>query len=126
MIRDVRAKKRGGDRRRVELPLAIASNFQTPKAWVLEKEREAHIRRVVERLTDGQREVVELMDFDGLSIEEVAQRLGLTKTAVNGRRFRAMETLRHWLGCEDVAVPVSPRSESRAPVESSGLTQHTP
>ena len=58
-------------------------------------------RRVAEelsRLPEANRTAFELVQYDGLSMTEAAQALGVTVSAVKTRAFRAYESLRERLG----------------------------
>jgi RNA polymerase sigma-70 factor (ECF subfamily) len=58
------------------------------------REREALIRQAVSRLPESYRCVVELCDFQLLSLQEAAARLRLTLPTVKTRRQRARQKLR--------------------------------
>ena len=57
------------------------------------KERDVLVREAVSRLPPAYRVVVELCDFQQLSLLETARKLGLTLAAVKSRRHRARQKL---------------------------------
>jgi RNA polymerase sigma-70 factor, ECF subfamily len=67
----------------------------------------------LEKLTDEQREAVELRFFAGLSAREAAEAMGKQEGTVRGLQFRAIAALRRELGIEDSAIVTG--TEFRAP-----------
>jgi len=61
-------------------------------------ERAVRIRAAVDALPEGQRVVIHLHRFEGMTFGEVAQILGLKEGAVRVRAFRGYERLRKSLG----------------------------
>ena len=61
-------------------------------------QRALAVRDAVSRLPKGYRRVVELCDFQCLSLAEAARRLGLTLSAVKSRRHRARQKLLRLVG----------------------------
>jgi RNA polymerase sigma-70 factor (ECF subfamily) len=64
-----------------------------PSATLLARERWEAIRKRVDKLPAGQRAVLVLARFEGLSYKEIAAALGITEGAVESRLFRAMRRL---------------------------------
>lgn len=62
---------------------------------VEERDRQAAIRRVLDSLQAEQRRVILLRYFHGLTREQTAQRLHLTKTRANTIEQKALRLLRH-------------------------------
>jgi RNA polymerase sigma factor (sigma-70 family) len=62
-----------------------------------ESELRLDVAAALESLPETYREVVVLRDFEGLTIGEMAQRLGITVLAVKGRLHRARELTREYL-----------------------------
>ncbi len=60
-------------------------------------EQIVRLRDAVERLPDGQREVIVLSELGGLSYAEVAEVLDIKVGTVGSRRNAAMRRLRGWL-----------------------------
>lgn len=61
-------------------------------------ERAARVRRAVDALPEGQRVVIDLHRFEGLTFGEIATILDMREGAVRVRAFRAYERLRDALG----------------------------
>lgn len=59
-----------------------------------EAARRDELRRLLGRLTDGQREALLLSKYQGFSYAEVAEITGSTEAAVKQRVYRALKTLR--------------------------------
>jgi len=66
----------------------------TPAAALLRRELESRFREAVERLDDGDREIVEMRHVEKLSNQETAQALGLSEPAAGMRYLRAVRRLR--------------------------------
>ena len=65
----------------------------------VEREWEAHeVRAAVDALRPDERDIIRLVYFDGLSLPDVAERLGLPLGTVKSRSFRAYRRLAHELG----------------------------
>jgi RNA polymerase sigma-70 factor (ECF subfamily) len=62
------------------------------------REERARVRAALATLPEGQREVIELHWFQGLSFKEVAQAVGASLSAVKVRAHRGYERLRGLLG----------------------------
>ena len=71
------------------------------------------VAAALEKLTDEQREAVELRFFAGLSAREAAEAMGKQEGTVRGLQFRAIAALRRELGIEDGQVTAG--TEFRAP-----------
>ena len=64
----------------------------------------ARVDAAVVRLREGERRVVLLHFYSGMSVGEVGAAMGLSEGAVRKRLWRAMEKLRGWLGVRGDAV----------------------
>ncbi len=64
-----------------------------PAAALEARRRWRAVRRAIGELPEGQRAVLVLARFEGLSYKEIAQVLGITVGAVESRLFRAMRRL---------------------------------
>jgi len=87
---------RGWQRRRKppEVPLQAlpeAAEVEPPSTSARNEERAA---RLLDQLSDVDREILELRHYEGLKLKEIAKRLGLSPGAVYTRLFRALEKLR--------------------------------
>jgi RNA polymerase sigma factor (sigma-70 family) len=65
----------------------------TPDASVLEAERFAHFRAALDELSDTQRRIIVLRELEGLSYREIAERMELSRAAVESALFRARRRL---------------------------------
>jgi RNA polymerase sigma factor (sigma-70 family) len=101
-----------GRARRPEEPLATepATSARDPEAIA----DDSHVRKALASLPDGQREVIALHWFAGLSFGEVAQIVGASLTAVKVRAHRGYGRLRELLGPD--AGPAAP-SAAVIPIE---------
>src|SRR5262249_50937275 len=81
-------------------PEPADENTPTPADEVGEAERRRPAGRAVERLPAKDREVVRLFYFEGLSYEEIAERLHTTVQAVGPRLTRLRRKLEGLLGEE--------------------------
>ena len=68
-----------------------------PLQWLLMEERREAVRRSMEQLPDRDREILLLKYSEGLSYEQIAERLGLSPSAVQSRLHRARGRLRQQL-----------------------------
>lgn len=84
--------------RREQVPLDWINNTSladdTPLQAMLEVEEIRLARQIKERLSDSERELVELRYAAGLSFEEIAQLLGRKPSAVKMSLYRLLERLR--------------------------------
>lgn len=99
-INEVRQAYRSRSRKRV-VPLLTEIQeadryhpFEQPKDTYEAEERDVLVRKAVSRLPELYRSVVELCDFQHLTLDEAARKLGLTLAAVKSRRLRARQKLR--------------------------------
>jgi RNA polymerase sigma-70 factor (ECF subfamily) len=60
--------------------------------------RQTQVRAALRRLTPDQQAVLALRFGDGFSVEQTAETLDKSVTAVKSRQFRALDSLRRWLG----------------------------
>jgi len=63
------------------------------------------IRRALRLPPPGQRAVLVLLFYDGLSVEETADALGLATGTVKSRTARGLATLRNLLPADDLITP---------------------
>jgi RNA polymerase sigma-70 factor (ECF subfamily) len=69
----------------------------SPEELAIRAEEVARVRVLLGRLTDGQREVVELR-FSGVSVRDTARIVGCGEGAVKQLQHRAVVRLREWMG----------------------------
>jgi RNA polymerase sigma-70 factor (ECF subfamily) len=71
-------------------PLDPPDGGPDPEATLESRRRWQHTRKTIARLPAGQRAVLILARFEGLSYRQIAEVLGITEGAVESRLFRAM------------------------------------
>jgi RNA polymerase sigma-70 factor (ECF subfamily) len=75
----------------------LADNRKGPAEQAEQRELLLRQAQAINSLPDDQRQVVELRDLQGLSVKEIAERLGRTEKAVAGLLLRGRERLRRAL-----------------------------
>ncbi len=70
---------------------------RTPEEAVVGEELAQRIARAVDKLSEKLRTVIILREYEGMSIEEIAEVLGCSQGTVKSRIFRARERLRRML-----------------------------
>jgi RNA polymerase sigma-70 factor (ECF subfamily) len=92
-----------------------AAEDVSPSRGQRREERFERLERALERLSAEQRDVVQLVRLEGLSIAQAAERLERTPASVRGLLFRAMKSLRQSFGdTESLGLPdrcIAPRRE---------------
>jgi RNA polymerase sigma-70 factor (ECF subfamily) len=83
-----------------ELANQLVTGSLSPGSRLMQAEMLARVREALAQLAPADREVLVLRHLEQLSVEEIAQVLGITKVAVTTRHFRALERLREVLGDE--------------------------
>ncbi|MCG3135315.1 MAG: ECF RNA polymerase sigma-E factor [Planctomycetes bacterium] len=97
-------RKRESYRRHAPLPEGdegqdlLPEDAPGPRTRAERNELARAIDAAVAGLSDAHREIVLLREVDGLSYEEIAAELGISKGTVESRLFRARERLRETLG----------------------------
>jgi len=74
-------------------PFDPPSDAPSPERALAERRRWAATRRAIDALPEGQRAVLVLAKFEGLSYREIAEALSITESAVESRLVRAMRRL---------------------------------
>lgn len=69
----------------------------TPEQHLLHKESTALLQKAVESLPDQQKKIYQLIREKGLSREEIAELLGISKNTVRNNMARALQSLRQYL-----------------------------
>lgn len=82
-----------------------ASQELSPSARAMVNEQAVVLTLALEKLPPDQREAVRLRHLEGLTLAEIADRLGRSEDAVAGLLKRGMRTLRKWLKDEEQGVP---------------------
>jgi RNA polymerase sigma-70 factor (ECF subfamily) len=86
------------DHSSLDLAAQLRDSALTPAAEALRHELQYRFQAAIDRLDDGDREIVLLRHFEQLSNSEAAQALGLTEAAAGMRHLRALRRLRDVLG----------------------------
>ncbi len=70
-----------------------AGHSPTPEAELLEKEKQAQVRALLEALAPLDKTIVTLFYWEGLSYAEISEVTGLTVSAIKSRLFRARRSM---------------------------------
>jgi RNA polymerase sigma-70 factor (ECF subfamily) len=81
-----------GDAEQFESGLRLRDN-DTPERELMRQQMEQTVMRAVEALPDELRTAITLREVDGLSYEEIAQRMDCPIGTVRSRIFRAREAI---------------------------------
>lgn len=81
----------------VALAARLAGNMTSPSQAAMRDERTRQLRLALDTMDEIDREVLALRHFEHLSNKEVAEVLGIQKTAASNRYVRALERLREIL-----------------------------
>jgi RNA polymerase sigma-70 factor (ECF subfamily) len=81
-----------------------AAQADRADASAAQSERDARVRAALEELPADYRDVVALHYHQDLGLQEIADRLGSTESAVRSRLHRARSRLRTLLGSSDIAA----------------------
>ncbi len=110
------------DSRTVELTpeMEQASDASGPYEKLVNKERMALIHRLMNKLPEKQRLIMQLRDVEGKSYKEIAAVLNLTEEQVKVNLFRARQKVRYWQ-CE---TSLEDEAELRAFFSGSDVPKH--
>jgi len=72
----------------------IISEALGPEEEILEKEARKEVKKVLNRLSEGYSLVLRLKYYSGMSMDEIARKLGMTIKAVESKLSRAREAFR--------------------------------
>ncbi len=75
----------------------LESEEEGPMENILRLEDKSEIKKALSKLTDRQREVIIAYYIEGLSINDIAKRLGITYRTVVNTKTRALEIMRQQL-----------------------------
>ena len=81
----------------LSLASKLAGNMTSPSQAAIRDERAAKLRKALDAMDEMDREVLALRHFEHLTNKEVAEVLGIQKTAASNRYVRALERLREIL-----------------------------
>ncbi|MBN9384945.1 MAG: RNA polymerase sigma-70 factor [Chitinophagaceae bacterium] len=82
----------------------LPDNFLLPDAQIILKQSETAIDKAITRLTPQQQQIFLLSRKEGLSHEEISQRLGINRYTVKNHIVAALHTLRQQLSKEQILV----------------------
>jgi len=72
----------------------IVSEALGPEEEVLKDEAREEVKKVLSQMSEGYAKILRLKYYQGLSMQEIAQKLGLTVKAVESKLSRAREAFR--------------------------------
>ncbi|RIK98171.1 MAG: RNA polymerase subunit sigma [Proteobacteria bacterium] len=81
--------------------MAIEDDTETPEQSVVREDAAAALRRALTRLSAAHREVIDLVYYQNMSVEEAGQVLGVPKNTVKTRMFYARKQLARLLAEAD-------------------------
>lgn len=81
-----------------EIPENIASKELTPEEWMLQKERQEELRKILEALPEKDRVLFYRKYYYMQSTAQIAAELGMSERAVEGKLYRLKKKLRSRLG----------------------------
>lgn len=84
-----------------EITLDIRDEKSDPEENVIKKQKELHLRAIVDKLKPRYRQLVQLRYFEEKSYEEISQEMSLPVGTVKAQLFRARELLYHVLRKKD-------------------------
>ncbi|HSG70058.1 MAG TPA: sigma-70 family RNA polymerase sigma factor [Planctomycetaceae bacterium] len=87
-----------GDRSSLELAAQLRDPELTPAAAALKNELQERFVMALEELSEEDRDIITMRNFEHLTNSEVAQSLGLSQPAAGMRYLRALQRLRQVLG----------------------------
>ncbi|HUG17585.1 MAG TPA: sigma-70 family RNA polymerase sigma factor [Planctomycetaceae bacterium] len=87
-----------GDRSSLELAAQLRDPELTPAAAALKNELQERFVMALEELSEEDRDIIMMRNFEHLTNTEVAQSLGLSQPAAGMRYLRALQRLRQVLG----------------------------
>lgn len=107
VIRKLKTEKRNVDRERsledalqassVQIESWLAAESSSPSLKLIKQEEAVKLANCLEQLSENQRTAIELRHFRGMSLIEVADAMGCSKSAVVGLLHRGVQKLREHL-----------------------------
>ena len=92
----------------------VTRDTSSPEQQIMHAEQSARLQRAMQQLSERQRAVVALQ-IEGLTLAQVAERLGITKREASRTSAVAIRRLRDMMEGPALASPRPPRSESARP-----------
>ncbi len=111
VAKNVLSDKQRSARRRDRLFVRAVSNFEPavpgPEAQIVRKSEHEAVVSALRRLPEKDREIILLVEWEGLTREKVAEMMYLSRSAIDKRIARAYERMAKSLGArsEDVRTP---------------------
>ena len=97
--RDVEREQRLADSQSRELPGWMADSMPTPGTRAATDEQNDAIQRALSRLSAEDRQIIQWRSWEGLKLEEIAERLGVSVSTASRRWYQALvafkEQLKH-------------------------------
>jgi RNA polymerase sigma-70 factor (ECF subfamily) len=90
-------------------PTAADSRERDPLDWLLANERQALVRKALERLPKREAEMLLLKYTENWSYRQLAERMGLSESAVEARLHRARQKMRRALTVVDPTIAADVR-----------------
>jgi RNA polymerase sigma factor (sigma-70 family) len=115
VARRVLANQRRGDRRRSALAERLTAELDAPATFPPRVGSDSRIARVFSGLSERDREVLSLVAWEGLTPEELAVVLGLSRAVVRLRLHRARRRFKAALGRETRTPGVTAHASIRLP-----------
>ncbi|MBS1662867.1 MAG: RNA polymerase sigma-70 factor [Bacteroidetes bacterium] len=98
-------KKLNENRMLQRLSTTLYPVHNDPEEMLLFKDKEALVQQAVDQLTPQQKAVYTLSRQQGLSYEEIGQKLGISPNTVRNHLVKALQSMRDWLEQQD-HIPV--------------------
>jgi RNA polymerase sigma-70 factor (ECF subfamily) len=98
VLREQPQRMKINDESEYELANQILASSRNPSRELLLTEMLARVRQGLQRLSESDREILVLRHLEQLSVEEIADVLEISKTAVTTRHLRAVQRIRDVLG----------------------------
>jgi RNA polymerase sigma-70 factor, ECF subfamily len=92
--RDVRREMPWPESSSLSLGMGLLSLDSSPSVAASHKEEQEHLRRIMNQLTDSDKEILTMRHYDDLSFKEAAQVLRITENAATVRYVRALKRLK--------------------------------
>jgi RNA polymerase sigma-70 factor (ECF subfamily) len=112
VARNVVANRARSVQRRDRLTTKLASQHEGtvpgPEPQVVRNEEHQELVRALSKLSDKDQEIVRLVEWEGLSREQVADMFYVSRAAIDKRISRAYKKVAHTLGVPTPDVPTTP------------------
>jgi RNA polymerase sigma-70 factor, ECF subfamily len=92
------------DESECELANSLVASNLNPSRGLLLLEMLTRVRAALQQLSENDRDILVMRHLEQLNVVEIADALGISKTAVTTRHLRALQRLRVLLGRDDVSI----------------------